>query len=368
MSNESPLEYRQRVEKELRDITTVLVVAVGLAFVLAFSAGIVASLMTAYAVHMLKLLLIMAGVLLYALWAVQWPKTSISWVADVDLLFDISTGEFLWAPHATYHPQSLAHQAFEVLDKAGNTEIRVRLKEPLRFELFQKTVFADFMEYATLKWLFENAFFIEAYVHGLKYKSIDLPDMPEQLNTNYFVASLAKAQPKGIYSGLIQYRFDIPEDFSIKYSAPNPNRFEITLQGKYCKATVGCYLTAVHQVASMTSGPAPMIAGFPIDSVSQEYFLKRQGNIYGAGLLMVFNSSFNGWRVFFRRAIAGSYLHYIALLAQSFLDYFSASENRKKAVKSKEAEIYDTVKTIEMSVQDMSTRFRRIEEKLKLEN
>ena len=315
----------------------------------------------------------MAGVLLYFLWKVRWPRTSKSWVADIDLLYNISTGEFLWAPHAMYHPQSLAHQAFDILDKAGNIEVRERLKEPLGFEMFQKkTVFVDFMEYATLKWLFENAFSIKPHVHDLKFKTIDLPDMPEQLKTNFFVVNIAKAQPKGIYSGLIQYSFDIPEDFSFKYSAPDltkePNRFEIILQGKYCKATVACYLGGIVQVASMTSGPAPEIAGFPIDSISQQYFLERLGNIYDASLSMVFTSSLSGWRTFFRGAIAGRYLHYMTILAQNFLDYFSASDSRKKAAESREADMYEIVRAIEVSVQGMSKRMRRIEEKLGLEN
>jgi hypothetical protein len=374
MSYEDPSSYGKRIERELKDIRTVLIVAVGFAFVLAFTGAIVASFVTPqYTLAALMILLIVAGVLSYVLWTEQRPNISTSWVADVELLYDISAEEFLWPPHADYRPQSLAHQTFKILDEAGNMELRERLKEPLNFEMLQrKTVFAEFMEYATLKWLFENAFFLKAHVRGLKFKIIDLPDMPEELKINYFVTRLGKAQPKGIYSGLIQYRFDIPEDFSIKYSAPTARTdakgFELTLQGKYCKVTVMCYLGGIGQVASMSVGPAPEIAGFPIDSITQDYFLKRHGSIYRTSLSMVFKLSFGSFSAFFLRAIAGLYLDYVAILANSFLEYFSASQSKKKAGERREAAIYEKVSTIEMSVQDMSSRLRRIEEKLGLEN
>jgi hypothetical protein len=373
MSYEEPLRFRERVGRELREIRTVLVVALGFAFVLASTGAIVASFVVPYTLAALLVLLIMALVLFYFLWTEQRPDISTSWAADVELLYDISTGEFLWPPHAGYRPQSLAHQTFDILEKAGNTELRQRLKEPLGLETFQKeTVFAEFMEFATLKWLFENAFFLKAYFRELKFRMIDLPDMPEQLKANYFVMQLAKAEPKGMYSGLIQYRFDIPEDFLIRYSAPGaktePQRFELTLQGKYCKATVMCYLGAIGQVAGMSVGPAPEIAGFPIDSITQDYFVKRHESIYRASLSMVFKLSFGRLSAIFLRANTALYLGYMAVLAQTFLEYFSASQSRKKAVERREADIYEKVSAIEMSARDISSRLRRIEDKLGLEN
>ena len=63
-------------------------------------------------------------------------------------------------------------------------------------------------------------------------------------------------------------------------------------------------------------------------------------------------------------APTGRYLDYIAILAQSFLEYFSASHSRKKATEGREADVYEKVRTIDVSVQDVSRRLKRIEEKL----
>lgn len=285
-------------------------------------------------------------------------------VARCNLLVNIDKEDILWSPSWTYAPLATARQVWEALQKRKLIPENGLLYED---SSGKKPLLEDLLGYLVLKWLMGVSLLSSIRTEGIKFKQFHPKDCAGKVGLdNEVVKRILQVTPNGIGEiGLPQLTSQLPEDFKISplSEAESPTSgikfFGITLVNKYCRITIKIYAVSFTRPV-IRSGPAPILAGMPIDAIDQDYYLKQIESIGVATFIMVFRGSYTVPKLVLRPFKTQQYIQYISNMADDFKVHFDWETCARRATQFREKEMYEVVKTLKTDIQRIQQKLEEL--------
>lgn len=361
-SNIKAREIVRRVNESVKQFYTVIVIAVGLAFILSFAGSLLVSRLSdtdwVQVWYVWIIIVLLAALLLGLLWRFIAPFTSYNESIMLKLVINNRRNEILWSPSWTHMAGASAHQVCEVLQKRGLLSLS-ELKD--QGDSWEKAWIQDLPGYLLLQWL--SSFGLTAKPAGIRLKSVALSDLPAWIGQNNRLVDLISklGTPRGfIEAAVSQLTIELPQGFKILALA---NKQEmagvINLQGivitsRYCRVEIliGPMFPSI-QPPVVRSGPAPSIDGMPINAALPEYYLQQLHDIMVASWHMVFTFEYSTGMLLFRPRKAQRLIRYFSEMADAFVEFFSWDSALIRARVWEKEQIYDLLMEVQANIQSI---------------
>jgi len=351
-----------RVNESVKQFYTVLVIAVGLAFVLSFAGSLLVSSLSdtgwVQGWYIWTILVLLVALLLSLLWRFVAPLTSYHESITLKLVINNRRNEVLWSPSWTYMAGASAHQVCEVLQKRGLLSLS-ELED--QGDSWEKTWIQDLPGYLLLRWL--SSFGLTARPAGTRLKPVALSDLPAWIGqNNRLVDLISKIEtPSGfIEVSVSQLTIKLPEGFTILAPANKQetvgvlNLQGIALTNRYCRVEVliGPMFPSI-QPPVIRSAPTPSIDGMPINAAQPEYYLEQLQDIMVASWPMVLTVEHSAGMLLLRPLKAQRFIKYFSEMADAFVEFFNWDSALTRARVYEKEQIYDLLMEIQADIQSI---------------
>jgi hypothetical protein len=135
---------------------------------------------------------------------------------------------------------------------------------------------------------------------------------------------------------------------------------QLTSRNAYFDIKIAYYVGWRASVGAFWAGPAPSVLGMPVNPFFQEYLLTNFSSIPVMSYYLVFKAKFNGWRLLTRPRTFYRYMQWAEHLSELFLRFFDWDENTKLALASRQGEIYQIAKGLELRLDDLERKLGEI--------
>ena len=367
--NDERIPPSKKMRLELRKLLFVLVGAV----IFSLLMGVLANLLVNYLmdkastselVYPIVSIVVVSVVTVYALyhWYVFMPYSRTVREIHVPIIYNRKDGFIIGDPFDGYFPQQMAWQAFERFKEKFPDEAKNGIKEGMPPSATKKHLLTELLEYLIILKLRDGE------LYGFDGTGLT-PDktiakLPYDLEKNAFVHFFRSLESKDIVDqGMSQLEFNLPKNIAIKYWSPapikgllpDPNTFRMDFVGKYCEICLTGQCTSLSSIRTMRSGPSPVFEGVYI----RRYFQKKLEEDLGALYRITFHLTIET-RFKLRYFLCPS-LEYMkwterwveGFIKGTFFGGFDFKEFRKEKLHSMEYDLYDTVKTIDVRLEEM---------------
>jgi len=367
------MSFAEEHKRKIRDILILLLTALVLGFLLNLLASVTFQLLLTqldtFSLILLSLVLIAVSIAsaYFAVVILKPPNTFVK-VASCNLLWNPRNRRVLPSIYdysEGYFPQMFAFQMFEKIEQY-KPQLKEELKGGIGFPPNEKHILSHLMDYLMLLWLGWDAL-RPTYRLGFKGKLFRLKDLDKISDKNPMIAiarNLTKNRP-----GLMppDITIEIPEDTKISMSETceetDPNVGKLTLENRYFTVNITYHVSACTPVSSMRMGPAPSMLGMPINPffLSKDCDKKSRLNlssVWSMGYYMIFEAKFNELlllkpRTFYR------HMRWVEQLSELFVSFFDWNQNAQKAFASRQGEIHEILKGVELRLEDIEKRLFR---------
>jgi hypothetical protein len=279
-------DLKRRINESVKQFYSVVVIAVGLAFVLSFAGSLLVNEFSNIDFIRRWYVWIILGVLVVLLLCFLWqftaPVKSYHENATLKLLINKKQNEVLWSPSWTYMAGAVAHQTYEILEKGLSTS---ESEHPGYSS--GETWIQDLPGYLLLRWL--SSFGLTCRPGGIKIRRVELSELPRWIGQANRLVDLSSklGTPRGfLEASLSQLTVEMPE--GLRISTPTTEQVNgyinsscgIAISNLYGKIEIlfGPMFPSF-QFPITRSGPAPSIDGMPINAASTEYYLQQLHDI-----------------------------------------------------------------------------------------
>lgn len=357
--------FSEEHKKRTRDITITVLTVLVLGFLLNLLASDVFQIFFIQFDQTLIMLgiVIVTSVVLSACFALYLlkPPNSFVKVAFCNLLWNTRDAKVLQSVYdysSGYFPQMMAFQVFDEFEK-HRPELKELLKEGIGFPPKNKHVLSYFMDYLMLLWLSLDALKPTCRLH-FKEESFQLNDLEAQEpNPIIETAKVLIRQGKAGWTPP-DVSIELPKGTKISISSNDrvgPNNGKLTLKNTYCEIAITYRVGAWRaSVGSMWAGPAPSVLGMPVNPFFQEYLLRNLSSISVIGYYIVFEAKFNVWLLPIRPKAFYRHMQWAEDLSELFVAFFDWNGNTKLALASRQDEIYQIVKGLELRLGDLEKK------------
>lgn len=368
MEPSSIKEYslERRVNESVKQFYTVVVIAVGLAFVLSFAGSLLVNWLSDFVQswYVWVILGLLVVLLLGFLWRFTAPITSFHKSIALKLIINNKRNEVLWSPSWTYMAGAAAHQMYEVLQKRGLLPISELEGQG---DSWEKTWIQDLPGYLLLRWL--SSFGLTTRPAGMRLKPVALSDLPLWIGQNNRLVGLISklGTPKGfIEASVSQLNVEMPEGFRISTSTKNKETIGIiNLQGTAISNLYGKVeilfgpMFPSFQFPVVGSGPAPSIDGMPINAAQPEYYLQQLQDIMVASWPITLTFECSNIMLLFRPRKAQRLIRYFSEMAEAFVGFFCWDSALTRAKTWEKEQIYDLLIEIQANTKHIRQKLDR---------
>ena len=366
--NGSP--HSKKIRLELRNLLFILVGAVIFSFLMGVLANLVVNHFTSEAstselVCLTVIIVVVSVVIAYALYYcyVFIPHSRTIRKIHVPIIYNRKDGFVIADPFDGYFPQQMAWQTFKRFKEKFPDEAKNGIKEGIPISATKKHLLTELLEYLIILKLRDDE---ELYGFGGTGLTPDktIAKLPYGLEKNTFVRFFRSSESKDIVDqGMSQLEFNLPKNIAIKYRSPTPikgslsdlNTFRIDFVGKYCEICLTGQCTSLSPIRIMRSGPSPVFESVYIRRYFQEKLMKDLGGLWRITFDLTIEDRFK-LRYFLYPPL--KYMEWAerwveGFIKGTFFGGFDFKEFRKEKLHSMEYDLYDTVKTIDVRLEEM---------------
>lgn len=266
-------------------------------------------------------------------------------------IYDYSSG---------YFPQMTAFQVFNDFEK-HRPELKELLKERIGPPRNNKHVLSHFMDYLLLLWLSHDAL-KPTYKLRFKEESFQLKEFFEAAKSNPIIETAETLVRQGKTGWTPpEVNIELPKGTKISISGNNkgvdPNVGKLTLKNTYFKIEITYHIGGWRaSIGSMWAGPAPSMLGMPLNPFFQEYLLANLSSISVMSYYLVFEAKFNMRMLPIRPRTFYRHMQWAEHLSELFVRFFDWDENTKLALASRQGEIYQIIKGLELRLNDVERK------------
>lgn len=368
--NGERIPHSKKMRLELRNLLLVLVCAVIFSFLMGVLANLLVNHLTSEAstselvCHLIVIVVIVSGVTVYDLYRryVFMPYSRTVKEIHVPIIYNRKDGFIIGDPFDGYFPQQMAWQAFERFKEKFPDEAKKGIKEGIPPSATKKHLLTELLEYLTILKLRD----VELYGFDGNGLTPDktIAKLPYELEKNAFVHFFRSLESKDIVDqGMSQLEFNLPKNIAIKYWSPapikgllpDPNTFRMDFVGKYSEICLTCQCTSLSSIRTMRCGPSPVFEGVYIRQYFQKKLEEDLGALYRITFHLTIETRFK-LRYFLYPSL--EYMEWTerwveGFIKGTFFGGFDFKEFRKEKLHSMEYDLYDTVKTIDVRLEEM---------------
>jgi len=364
------LDFTDEHRKKMRDITILVLTVLALGFLLNLLASSTFQVLLTQFDQMLIIGVLIIAIVLSASFAVLLlkPPNSFVKVASCEILWNRKDAKVLQSVYdysIGYFPQIMAFQVFDEFEK-HKPELKELLKEGVGTPQTRKHILSYFMDYLMLLWLSWDAL-KPTHRLGFKEESFQLGELMRVLERNPIIETAKTIVQKG-KAGLTppDVNIELPKgtkiSMSVKDKRGDPNVGKLTLRNCYFEITITYHVAAWRaSVSSMWAGPAPSMLGMPVNPFFQKYLLTNLSSISVLSYYLVFEARFK-WLLLIKPRTFYRYMRWTELLSELFVRFFDWDENIKLALTSRQGEIYQIVKGLELKLENLEKKLNELKE------
>ncbi len=366
--------FAEQHKRKIRDIVILVLTALVLGFLLNLLASVLSQLLLNQLGPSLLIWLsvVLASVSVcfayFAITLLKPPRTFVK-VASCNLIWnprDSKVYPSVYDYSAGYFPQMFAFQIFEKIEQ-HEPQYMEELKKGIGLPPSEKHILSHLMDYLMLLWLGWDALKPTGQL-GFKERLFRLKDFEAMLGRNPIIAiaqELAKSKAGWMPPDI---SIELPEGTQIFMheisDRANLNAGKLVLKNKYLAIEVSYRVGSCTPISSIWMGPAPSMLGMPINP----FFLGKEcdeksrldiSNIWVMNYYMVFEAKFNEL-LLLKPNTFYSHMRWAEQLSQLFVDFFDWNQNARIAFASRQNEIYQILKGIELRLEDIENKLSEV--------
>ena len=369
--------YSKKIRTQLKNLLFVLTGAIIFSFLMGILSNIIVyhfvlnEPLTSYSFFLVEITIIMIVAISYSLynWYVFVPYSHLTAKIFVPMIYNGKDGVIIDDLFDGYHPQKMAWQAFERFREKYQEIAEKRIKEGMPPKAAKKHILTELLEYLIVLNLSKE-------LYGFDKKGLmpnkTIAKLPDGFEKNSFISFFKSLKPKDIVDmGMSQLEFNIPKDIAIKYWSPapikgllpDPNTFKIGFVGKYCEIYLIGQCTSLMPIQSIQSGPAPIFEGVYIRRYFQDKLLEDSGKLRRITFHISVEAKFK-LRYYLHPPLP--YIEWAerwidGFMKGTFFGGFDFEEFRKEKRNSMEYDMYETIKMIDVRIEDMEGKISNME-------
>jgi len=360
-------------KRKIRDIIILLLTALVLGFLLNLLASTTFQLLLSqidpFSLILLSLVLLVVSVACaYFAIVLLKPPSNFVKVASCNLLWNPRDRRVLPSVYdysEGYFPQMFAFQMFEKIEQ-HKSQLKEELKGGIGLPPNEKHILSHLMDYLMLLWLGIDAV-KPTYRLGFKGRLFRFKDLRRISDRNPIIAiarDLANNRPEWMPPDIT---IELPEGTEISMpevcEQNDPNVGKLTLRNNYFTSNITYHVGACTPVSSIWMGPAPSMLGMPINP----FFLSKDcdeksrldiSSVWVMSYYMVFETKFNELLLLKPRTFY-QYTRWVEQLSELFVHFFDWNQNAQKAFASRQSEIYEMLKGVELRLEGIENKLSK---------